>query len=471
MASQGPWGGGSGGDKDRDPEGPGNGDGNGNANGNDGANKGANGGGSGNAAGQGGGDRDRPRTAPPRTPHSQQPPQTPPRPWGQSGQQPPQGGNRPPAGGGNSDIDNLVRKGQERLRFLMGGKDGGGNNQNGGQSGGPRRPMLPNRALNRSTWGIFALGAAVLWVLGSFYTVAPEERSVELLFGSPYQVGEPGLNFAPWPFVTHQVVPVTRERSTEIGTREDETDTGLMLTRDQNIIYMQYQVVWNVADPEKYLFNLADPEGTVRAVAESAMRDIVARNELSPLLSRNRGATATDAALQIQQTLDIYQSGIDVLRVNLGQVDPPEDVIDSFRDVQAAQQERDRLTKEADAYANRVLAEARGQSAALAEQAEAYRAEAVNNAQGEAARFNSIYEEYVKAPDVTRKRMYLETMERVLGRVDKVILDENGDGSGQGVVPYLPLDQLRRSGSAPAAQPAPNLTGRPTATTPATGGN
>ena len=308
-------------------------------------------------------------------------------------------------------------------------------------------------------------------MLGSFYTVAPEERSVELLFGSPYQVGEPGLNFAPWPFVTHQVVPVTRERSTEIGTREDETDTGLMLTRDQNIIYMQYQVVWNVADPEKYLFNLADPEGTVRAVAESAMRDIVARNELSPLLSRNRGATATDAALQIQQTLDIYQSGIDVLRVNLGQVDPPEDVIDSFRDVQAAQQERDRLTKEADAYANRVLAEARGQSAALAEQAEAYRAEAVNNAQGEAARFNSIYEEYVKAPDVTRKRMYLETMERVLGRVDKVILDENGDGSGQGVVPYLPLDQLRRSGSAPAAQPAPNLTGRPTATTPATGGN
>ena len=264
---------------------------------------------------------------------------------------------------------------------------------------------------------------------------------------------------------------MTRERSTEIGTREDETDTGLMLTRDQNIIYMQYQVVWNVADPEKYLFNLADPEGTVRAVAESAMRDIVARNELSPLLSRNRGATATDAALQIQQTLDIYQSGIDVLRVNLGQVDPPEDVIDSFRDVQAAQQERDRLTKEADAYANRVLAEARGQSAALAEQAEAYRAEAVNNAQGEAARFNSIYEEYVKAPDVTRKRMYLETMERVLGRVDKVILDENGDGSGQGVVPYLPLDQLRRSGSAPAAQPAPNLTGRPTATTPATGGN
>ena len=449
MASQGPWGGGSGDDKDREA---------GNA---------------GNGQGNGGGDRDRPRHTPPRpvsqpSPPTQQPPAQPPRPWGQPVQPngaPRPGPGRPGAPRGN-EIDNLVRKGQDRLRVLMGGRGPNGGPGNG-QNGGPRRPGLSGRSINRSTWGIFGLGAAALWVLGSFYTVNTEERSVELLFGSPYQVGEPGLNFAPWPFVTYQVVPVTGERVTEIGTGQDAMDTGLMLTRDQNIVDMEYQVVWNVSDPEKYLFNLADPEGTIRAVAESAMRDIVARSELSPILNRDRGTIATDAAQQIQQTLDIYQSGISVLRVNLDRADPPQDVIDSFRDVQAAQQERDRLTKEADAYANRVLAEARGQLAALVEQAEAYRAEAVNTAQGEAARFNSIYEEYAKAPDVTRKRMYLETMERVLGRVDKVILDQGGEAGGQGVVPYLPLDQLRRSGSgAAAAQPAPNLTGRPTATVP-----
>lgn len=148
----------------------------------------------------------------------------------------------------------------------------------------------------------------------------------------------------------------------------------------------------------------------------------------------------------MQRTLDAYQSGINVVRVNLDRADPPSEVIDAFREVQAAQQERDRLEKEADAYANRVLAQARGDAAAMLEQAEGYRAEAVNTAQGEAARFNSIYEEYVKAPDVTRRRMYLETMEKVLGGVDKIILDDVTGEAGSGVVPYLPLDQLRRSG-------------------------
>lgn len=373
---------------------------------------------------------------------------------GKGGKQPPQGGGQPPWGspGGDKDdrpqgprrgdqipeIEELVRKGQDRLRVLMGGKGPGGGNRGNG----PRGPQGPQFSMGRGTWGLVALAAVAVWAFTSFYTVKPEERAVELLFGKPVGTGEPGLNFAPWPVVTAEVVQVSGERTTEIGTgRAGPMDSGLMLTRDQNIVDMAYQVVWNISDPEKFLFNLADPDDTIRAVSESAMRDIVARSELAPILNRDRGAIAEDLKLAVQNTLNAYEAGINVLRVNLDRADPPREVIDSFREVQAAQQERDRLEKEADAYANRVLANARGEAAAVIERAEGYRAEAVNTAEGEAARFNSVYDEYVKAPEVTRHRMYLETMEKVLGGANKVILDS--DEGGQGVVPYLPLDQLR----------------------------
>ncbi|MFC3169293.1 MULTISPECIES: FtsH protease activity modulator HflK [Paracoccus] len=364
------------------------------------------------------------------------------RPWGQ--QQPPKGPQRPGGPQQMPEIEELMKKGQERLRVLMGGRGGGGNGPTGG---GPRRPSGPGLQMNRTTLTIGGLVLLALWAFASFYRVQTNEKSVEFLFGRAVAVGSEGLNFAPWPIVTAEVIPVTNERVTEIGTgREGEMDNGLMLTRDQNIVDMEYQVVWNISDPEKYLFNLADPADTMRAVAESSMRDIIARTELAPILNRDRGTIANDLQESVQQTLDAYQSGINVVRVNLDRADPPVEVIDAFREVQAAQQERDRLEKEADAYANRVLAQARGDAAAALEQAEAYRAEAVNTAQGEAARFNSIYEEYVKAPEVTRRRMYLETMEGVLGSVDKIIIGEGLDGQGSGVVPYLPLDQLRRDG-------------------------
>jgi len=364
------------------------------------------------------------------------------RPWGQ--QQPPRGPQRPGGPQQMPEIEELMKKGQERLRVLMGGR-GSGNGPNGGGRRGPSGG--PGLQINRSTLPIGGLVLVALWAFASFYRVQTNERSVEFLFGRAVDVGTEGLNFAPWPVVTAEVIPVTNERVTEIGTgREGEMDNGLMLTRDQNIVDMEYQVVWNISDPEKYLFNLADPADTMRAVAESSMRDIIARSELAPILNRDRGVIANDLQTSVQETLDAYQSGINVIRVNLDRADPPSEVIDAFREVQAAQQERDRLEKEADAYANRVLAQARGDAAATLEQAEAYRAQAVNTAQGEAARFNSIYEEYVKAPEVTRRRMYLETMENVLGRVDKVIIGEGVDGQGTGVVPFLPLDQLRRSG-------------------------
>lgn len=358
------------------------------------------------------------------------------------------GGQRPANGGPQiPEIDEIVKKGQEQLRVLMGGRGKGGLNGGGGGGRGPSNPRLTKQGIV-----LGALAVAVIWSFMSFYTVKPEERSVELLLGKFSNVGNPGLNFAPWPLVTAEIVQVTNERTTDIGLGRTGEDGGMMLTRDQNIVDIGFQVVWNIEDPAKFLFNLADPAGTIRAVSESAMRDIIARSELAPILNRDRGAIAADLRTAVQGTVDTYDAGLRVIRVNFEKADPPSDVIDAFRAVQAAQQERDRLEKEADAYANRVTAGARGEAARLVEEAEAYRAQVVNDASGEASRFLSVYEEYVKAPEVTRKRMYLETMERVLGSMNKVILDgvQGGDG-GQGVVPFLPLNELGRAAASPAA--------------------
>ena len=360
-------------------------------------------------------------------------------------------GGRKPGGEGPQipEIDEIVKKGQEQLRVLIGGRGRGKNGGGGGGGGGLGAGPL----FTRQGIALAVLAAAGLWAFMSLYTVRPEERSVELFLGKFSAVGNPGLNFAPWPIVQAEIVQVTGERQTDVGTgRDGEMDTGLMLTRDQNIVDIEFQVVWNITDPAKYLFNLADPTDTIKAVSESAMRDIIARSELSPILNRDRGVIASDLRAAVQGTLDSYNAGINVVRVNFDRADPPREVIDSFREVQAAQQERDRLEKEADAYANRVTAGARGESARLMEEAEAYRAQVVNNAQGEASRFLSVYEEYVKAPDVTRRRMYLETMERVFGDMNKVILDGvGGEQAGQGVVPFLPLNELGRMQQGAAA--------------------
>jgi membrane protease subunit HflK len=360
-------------------------------------------------------------------------------------------GGRKPGGEGPQipEIDEIVKKGQEQLRVLIGGRGRGKNGGGGGGGGGLGAGPL----FTRQGIALAVLAAAGLWAFMSLYTVRPEERSVELFFGKISAVGNPGLNFAPWPFVTAEIVQVTGERQTDVGTgRDGEMDTGLMLTRDQNIVDIEFQVVWNITDPAKYLFNLADPTDTIKAVSESAMRDIIARSELAPILNRDRGVIASDLRAAVQSTLDSYNAGINVVRVNFDRADPPREVIDSFRAVQAAQQERDRLEKEADAYANRVTAGARGESARLLEESEAYRAQVVNNASGEASRFVSVFEEYVKAPDVTRRRMYLETMERVFGDMNKVILDGvGGEQAGQGVVPFLPLNELGRMQQGAAA--------------------
>lgn len=356
------------------------------------------------------------------------------------------GGRRPGGGDGGQqipEIDEIVRKGQEQLRVLMGGRGGG--NRGSGDGGG----QFPE--IGRRGWIFGGLALLGLWLFTSVYTVRPEEQSVELLLGSFSQVGEPGLNFAPWPVVTAEVIAVTSERTESIGAnRSGASDTGLMLTTDENIVDIDFEVIWNINDPSKFLFNLRDPEATVRAVSESAMREIIAASQLAPILNRDREAIADTVRELIQSTLDSYESGINIVRLNLDRADPPSEVIDAFRDVQAAEQERDQLERRADAYANQVLAGARGEAAQLLEQAEGYRAQVVNEAEGEASRFLAVLGEYEQAPEVTRRRLYLETMERVFSDVDLVILDSNGEGGTNGVVPYLPLNELRRNSGAGA---------------------
>jgi membrane protease subunit HflK len=371
-------------------------------------------------------------------------------PWGGGGNN---GGgdndNRPKGGGGRKpgdegpqipEIEELMKKGQEQLRVLMGGRGGGGGRSNG--SGGGTGGGGP--ALTRGTLGLAALAGVVLWGMASFYTVKPEEQSVELFLGkcnSPC-IGNPGLNFAPWPVVSAEIIPVTREQTEDIGVGGRGSDAGLMLTGDENIVDIDFQVVWNINNAEEYLFNLRDPKMTIRAVSESAMREIIAQSDLAPILNRDRGSIASRLQDLIQETLDSYDAGMNIVRVNFDKADPPEQVISSFREVQAAEQERDKLEKQADAYANRIVAGARGEAAQVLEEAEGYRARVVNEAEGEASRFSAVLTEYQKAPEVTRKRLYLETMEEVLGRVDKVIIDDQK--GGQGVVPYLPLNELRK---------------------------
>ncbi len=346
------------------------------------------------------------------------------------------GGDRRPRNDGPQmppELDDMLRKGQEQLKVLLGGGSGGGSNGSSQQSG---------PGMGRSGYLLIAALLVAFWSFSSFYTVKPEEKSVELFLGKFSSIGNPGLNFAPWPLVTREVLPVTREQNESIGVGGRGSDAGLMLTRDENIVDIDFEVVWNISDPAKYLFNLRDPQMTIRAVSESAMREIIAQSELAPILNRDRGLIAANLETLIQETLDSYGSGVSLVRVNFDRADPPEQVIDAFRAVQAAEQERDRLEKQADAYANRVLAQARGESAQVFEEAEGYRARVVNEATGEASRFSAVLEEYSKAPEVTRKRLYLETMEEVLGGLEKVIIDDQT--GGQGVVPYLPLNQLRQ---------------------------
>ena len=293
--------------------------------------------------------------------------------------------------------------------------------------------------------------AAIVAFYAFTFRVNPDELGVVLHFGKVSGQEPPGLHFRmPYPIDEVRLPKVTRQNIIEIGMRSvggpargvsPVPEESLMLTGDENIVDINFVVFWRIKDAQKYLFNIQNPEITVKDVAESAMRDVVGQSNIQPLLTGARQKTEQAVQELMQVVLDHYGAGISVDQVQLQKVDPPTQVIDAFRDVQAARADQERLQNEAGSYASRVIPEARGDAERILQGARAYKEQSVAEATGQTARFLKIYDEYKKAPEVTRKRMYLETMERVLGGTDKIILDSK---SGQGVVPFLSLDQLQK---------------------------
>ncbi|GHF30737.1 protease modulator HflK [Kordiimonas sediminis] len=334
-----------------------------------------------------------------------------PNPWGGGGSG---GRNEPP------QFDDFIKKGQDQLKSAMPGGAGG--------------------------VVLIVLVMIALWLASGLYRVETNEQGVVMRFGKYVDSTAPGLHWhLPYPIETVEVRGVTDEQTIEIGVRgASNRSESLMLTSDENIVDVRFNVVWRIADLGNYLFNLADPQQTVKSVAESVMRELVGKERITPIITTARGTLQSDALLEMQNILDTYESGITVLRVQIIESEAPDEVKDAFLDVQRAEADQQRLMNEAEQYRNRIIPEAKGRAQQLVNQAEAYKAEVVARATGESARFLSVYEQYVAAKDVTRKRLYLETMEEILAGMDKIVID--GD-AGSGVVPYLPLDQLTKKKS------------------------
>tara|TARA_Y100001970_G_scaffold52683_1_gene66597 strand:+ start:398 stop:1495 length:1098 start_codon:yes stop_codon:yes gene_type:complete len=356
--------------------------------------------------------------------------------------QSPWGGSTP--GGSNNgsgtrreppNIDDLIKNLQNKInKFMPGGKSGG----------------------NKTIFlGLIIL--IVIWALSGLYRVLPDEQGVVLRFGKFVKITQPGLNYhIPFPIeraLTPKVTKVNRidvgfrgasdsGRSTGIG---DVPEESLMLTGDENIVDINYSVFWVIKDAKNFLFNIQSPVETVKAASETAMREVIAKSQIQSILTEGRSKIEVEVQAITQDILDEYGSGIQITQVQTQKADPPSQVIDAFRDVQAARADRERSKNEAEAYANDVIPRARGEAEKILQEAEAYKKQVVAAAEGEASRFLAIYGEYKNAKQVTQERMYLETMEKVLADIDKVIIDKN---SGSGVVPYLPLPELKKpSGS------------------------
>jgi membrane protease subunit HflK len=368
-------------------------------------------------------------------------------PWGPQGS----GGKEPP------DLDEILRRGQDRMRQVMRGGGGGNGGGGGAFGGGVPKPFL---------FLISLLVLAGIVFYGFFYRVNPDEQGIVLRFGKFERWDPPGLHWRlPYPIEEVRLPKVTQQRTIEVGAGRSvvgSRDSGLMLTGDGSVVDVRFVVFWRISpnsDPatsdtgvKQFLFNIAQPETTVREVAESAMREVVGQSSLQPLLTGGRQQTQESVQKLMQKTLDYYGAGIKIDQVQLKEVDPPEEVIRSFREVAAAAQEKETLIKQAQTYADQVTPRAHGDADRIVAAAEGYRDQTVAEAKGQADRFLKVYQEYKKAPDVTRERLYLEMQERVLSGADKIIIDQKGNG--QGVVPFLPLEQLQKRTPPDQQQPA-----------------
>ena len=349
----------------------------------------------------------------------------------------------PPGGGGRGDgngsgerrpppnIDDLIRKAQGSVgRIFPGGRSSG------------NKPIY---------LGLLVL--VILWGLSGLYRVLPDEQGVVLRFGKYIKTTQPGLNYhIPYPIESVLTPKVTKVNRIDVGFRSasdsgrssgvgDVPEESLMLTGDENIVNIDYSVFWVIKDAGKFLFNIQSPLETVKTASETAMREVIAKSRIQSILTEGRSKIENEVTDITQGILDEYGSGIQVTQVQTQKADPPDQVIDAFRDVQAARADRERSKNEAEGYANDVIPRARGEAEKILQQAEAYKKEVVAKAEGEASRFLAIYNEYAKAKTVTQERMYLETMEKVLADIEKVIIEKN---AGSGVVPYLPLPEIKK---------------------------
>lgn len=347
-------------------------------------------------------------------------------PWGQG----PKGPSGPQ--GSPPDLEDIIRRGQDRLRRALPG--GGG--------------------FSPAVFGLIVIVLIALWAFKAIYTVQPDEVAVELRFGKPKaDLSQPGLHFHWWPVETVETAKIAEQLVDIGGGTTNGNSSGLMLSGDQNIVNVQFSVAYEVSDPKAYLFDVSDPDGMLRQVAESAMREAVGRRPAQDIFRDDREGIAKDVREIIQTTLDGYKTGLNINAVSIEDAAPPREVADAFDEVQRAEQDEDKFVEQANQYSNKKLGAARGQAAQIREEAAAYKNRVMQEADGESKRFISVYEEYAKAPEVTRKRLYLETMEKLLRDSNKVIVEP---GSGQGVLPYLPLPELQPK---PSPAPAPAAAG------------
>jgi modulator of FtsH protease HflK len=359
-------------------------------------------------------------------------------PWGGGG-----GGKTPP------NLEDLLRRGQDRLRNLIPG--GGGN---GGYGGGGGSTGVGG---GRSAAVIAALAVAI-WLATGFYTVYPRQVGIETIFGRYVGTKGEGLRYNfPYPIGGVVKPDVGSQNSIQIGFRSgpgsqgrnrDVPDESLMLTGDENIVDLDFEVQWRV-NPLKasdFVFNLQNPEGTIKAISESAMREVIGRRNIQAILTNEQSSIAQEVKEMVQKALDEYGAGVRIEVVQLVSVNPPPEVRPAFIDVNAAQQDADTAQNEAKTYASREVPQARGKASQIVQQAEAYRTKATADATGQAARFSEVYASYKAAPAISRERIFLETMEKVLGSVNKVIIDQNGAQAGTasaaGVLPVLPLSEF-----------------------------
>ena len=299
-------------------------------------------------------------------------------------------------------------------------------------------------------WWWVALVLVLLWLASGLYQVQPNEEGVVLRFGAYHETTMPGLHYhLPYPIENVHKVNITQERSINLGVQESQNISANtfteshMLTGDENIVDINLTIVWRVENAKDYLFNMQNPDQTVRVAAQSVLREIVGQSQMMPIISGDRGKVEDETKEELQKVLNEFGAGIRIVRVKLQKADPPKQVVDAFNEVQRAKADMERFKNEAEAYRNEILPKSHGEAAQRLQNAEAYRQAVVNKAQGEADRFLSVYGAYKNGKDVTTKRLYLETMEKVLGNSDKLIIDSGKNG----VIPYLPLDKLNKGGN------------------------